>query len=218
MLCAVPQCLASIIWSLSELQLQPPPAWLYHWAAAVRGVLDSMNPVDLGLIAAALQGPTLKPLELQKLEVLLGEVLDRLASLEVSSGAYSKAAMHMLLKMKAQDGSSSVGSSGSSGSSRVGGTSRFRRTAANSGSSAGSSRGSGSSQQQWQPAASILAGGPRQHEQVDGSGSMVSSMVSSQTVGAAEDIARLKEYLCRQTVVDGMDGMDDDEPDLRVEL
>jgi hypothetical protein len=172
-----------------------------------------MNPVDLGLIAAALQGPTLKPLELQKLEVLLGEVLDRLSSLEVSSGAYSKAAMHMLLKMKAQDGSSSSG-----GSSRVGGTSRVRRTAANSGSSAGSSRGSGSSQQQWQLAASILAGGPRQHEQTDSSGSMVSSMDRSQNLGAAEDIARLKEYLCRQTVVEGMDGMGDDEPDLHVEL
>jgi hypothetical protein len=177
-----------------------------------------MNPVDLGLIAAALQGPTLKPLELQKLEVLLGEVLQRLGSLEVASGAYSKAAMHMLLKMKGQDGSagSSSGSSSSNGSG-AGGTGRVRRAATNRGSSADSSRGSGSSQQQWQLAATVLAGGPRQ-QQVDESGIMVSSIVSSQDVGSAEDIARLKEYLCRQTVVDGMDGMDDDEPELRVKL
>ncbi|KAF6263227.1 hypothetical protein COO60DRAFT_485251 [Scenedesmus sp. NREL 46B-D3] len=135
-----PQSLSTIIWSLSELQLQPPPAWLYHWAAAIRGVLPQMNPIDLGQVAAALQGSTFEPLGLPKLETLLLDVLDRLAALELQSGAYSRAAVELLMRMPQQqqlvdDGHSNSNSSssmkfgrpGTTGSSSVSCSSRERR-------------------------------------------------------------------------------------------
>lgn len=94
-----------------------------------------MNPVDLGQVASALQGPTFGPLQLPKLQALLGDVSDRLASVELASGAYSKAALRMLLSMPSVGG----GSGGSSGG-RAGGAGRVRRATA--GSSSGSSSSS----------------------------------------------------------------------------
>jgi hypothetical protein len=188
---ATTQSLASIIWSLSELRLQPPPAWLYHWASAARGVLDCMNPVDLGQVAAALQGSTFRPLQLPKLEALLGDVLARLAALEVTSGAYSRAAVRMLLKMQSSGGGSGSGSSSGSGGS----SSRFRRIHA--GRSSSSSR---------QLEAVAVLSAPRgvaaaQHEQ-DSNG-------STGAAGPLEEVARLKEILIQQSVVEGSSSLDD---------
>ena len=109
------QGLSNIIWALSDLGLQPPPAWLYHWAAATRGVLSQMSPVDLGQVASALQSPVLEPLQLPKLESLLLDVLDRLATVELQSGAYIRAAVERLMRMttaNAFTGSNAVGSNG----------------------------------------------------------------------------------------------------------
>lgn len=108
------QGLANIIWALTELDLQPPPAWLYHWAAATRGVLSEMNPIDLGQVAAALQSPVLEPLQLPKLEALLLDVLDQLAAVELQSGAYSRAALELLMRIPAVAGEAGRASSESS--------------------------------------------------------------------------------------------------------
>jgi hypothetical protein len=107
--CRAPaQSLANIIWALSELQLQPPPAWLYHWAAAARAALAGMSPIDLGQVAGALQGPTLGGLQLPKLDALLSDVLAQLAAVErgAGRGGYSRAAMELLLRMQSMGGGS----------------------------------------------------------------------------------------------------------------
>lgn len=167
-----------------------------------------MNPVDLGQVASALRGPTFAPLELPKLESLLGEVLERLAEVETASGAYSKAAVHMLLKIEGLGGSgSSAGSSG--GSSRL--PSRVRRTGLGS-SSGGVSRG-GVVQQQLQQAAAVLNGAGSSaavqgSSHGDGGGSMSSnsnSIMDGSRI-SQEEVARLKQYLAAEQVVDGSRG------------
>lgn len=224
--CFVLQSLASIIWSLSELQLQPPPAWLYHWAASARGVLDSLNPVDLGQVAAALQGPTFRPLELPKLEALLSDVLDKLTEVETASGAYSKAAVHMLLKIEGSRVQQPGGSSGRGGS-------RVRRVVLGSsnGSRGLNASGVGSNQHGLENAAVVSGAGigpvaAVQHSQgVSGSGSSSSSSSSSYSssiVGhgmqgrQAEEVAQLKEYLVERSVMDASSSLDD-VPDLDLE-
>lgn len=80
-----------------------------------------MRPVDLGQVASALQSPVLEPLQLPKLESLLLDVLDKLASVELQSGAYSRVAVEMLMKMTAEEASTdSISSSSSSDSVRHG--------------------------------------------------------------------------------------------------
>lgn len=191
------QSLASIIWSLSELQLQPPPAWLYHWAAAARAALGSMNPVDLGQVAAALQGPTFQPLHLSKLEGLLLDVLDRLAALEVSSGAYSKAAMHMLLKMQGAVGLPDKSSSSISGVGSGAGSRLVRRVPRGSSGSSGSSSSDilGISE----VAASTLSVGAGQD----------SRRHAELASGGAVDIDSLKDYLVKQSAAEGSINLDD---------
>jgi hypothetical protein len=172
-----------------------------------------MNPVDLGQVASALRGPTFALLELPKLESLLGEVLERLAEVETASGAYSKAAVHMLLKIEGVGGSgSSAGSSGgsSAGSSRL--PSRVRRTGLGSSSGGGISR-AGVAQQQLQQAAAVLngVGGSAavqgsSHGDGDGSLSSNSSSIMDGSRISQAEVARLKQYLAAEQVVDGSRG------------
>ncbi|KAF8056871.1 TBC2 [Scenedesmus sp. PABB004] len=141
---ANPQGLATMVWSLGELGLQPPPAWLYHWADAAAAALPRMNAVDLGQLAAALQGPTFERLQLPKLEALLLAVLDRLATLEGASGAYSQAAIEMLLRMPADaGGSGSTSGTSGSGSSSGSTSGSSGSTSGSSGSTSGSSSSGG---------------------------------------------------------------------------
>lgn len=127
-----------------------------------------MNPVDLGQVAAALQGPTLQPLELPKLEVLLSEVLDRLAAVEVASGGYSKAAVHMLLRIDGRP-SPEEGPPLQEAAAAVAG-SRVRRVAV----------GSGSSSWGWGH---------------DGFGGSAGEDGLGQGAAAEDDVARLKAYM-----------------------
>uniref|UniRef100_A0A383VCV1 FAST kinase leucine-rich domain-containing protein n=1 Tax=Tetradesmus obliquus TaxID=3088 RepID=A0A383VCV1_TETOB len=136
-----PQSLATIIWSLSELQLQPPPAWLYHWAAATRGALPQMSPIDLGQVAAALQGLTFEPLGLPKLETLLLDVLDRLAAVELQSGAYSRAAVELLMRMPQQQQQQRQAAKDAHGSSSSSSSSQYVQLGSNFSSSGSSSGG-----------------------------------------------------------------------------
>jgi hypothetical protein len=134
-----------------------------------------MNPVDLGQVAAALQGPTLQPLELPKLEALLSEVLDRLAAVEVASGAYSKAAVHMLLRIDGQRLAAAeempvLQAAGAAASAVAG--SRVRRVAVGSG---GSSRA--------------------QQGRHDGFGGVGAAGEDSGAAAADDDVARLKAYM-----------------------
>jgi hypothetical protein len=101
-------------------------------------VLPQMNPIDLGQIAAGLQGSTFEPLGLPKLETLLLDVLDRLAAVELQSGAYSGAAVELLMRMPQQQQQQSAGDGRSSSSN----SSRFGRPGSSSSSSMSSSSSS----------------------------------------------------------------------------
>lgn len=159
-----------------------------------------MNPVDLGQVAAALQGPTFQPLHLSKLEGLLLDVLDRLAALEVSSGAYSKAAMHMLLKMQGAVGLPDNSSSSSGGGSGAG--SRLVRRVPRGSSSNGSSSSVSSSDILGvsEVAASTLSVGAGQDSRRH-NGELAS--------GGAVDIDGLKDYLVKQSAAEGSINLDD---------
>jgi len=94
-------------------------------------------------VATALQHSTLADLQLPKLERLLLDVLDRLAAVEVQSGAYSRAVMEQLMRWpQAQAAaSSSAGSSNGSSSGDTGGSGKVRRVGGRSSSSGSSSAG-----------------------------------------------------------------------------
>jgi hypothetical protein len=190
-----------------------------------------MNPVDLGQVAAALQGPTFRPLELPKLEALLSEVLDKLTAVEVASGAYSKAAVHMLLKINGsaeqQQGSGKAGSrirrvvlgSSSNGSRNVAevsvsGQHGFGAAAVLSGVGNGAHTVPAAAAAAGPLEASSSGGSIRSSSSNEVSSSSTNSSSLEAGIRQAEEVAQLKEYLVQQSVMEGSSSLDD-VPDLQ---
>lgn len=99
------QGLSTLIWSLLEMDLHPPPAWAYSFVAAARAALPDMSALDLGQLVRALQRYNAGAGGLAKVDDFLLDALDRLSSLELEGGAFSAAQVQLLMRMR--DGGSS---------------------------------------------------------------------------------------------------------------
>ncbi|EFJ52659.1 hypothetical protein VOLCADRAFT_85860 [Volvox carteri f. nagariensis] len=130
-------CLATVAWSLAELSLMPPPAWIYSYVNAARALLNvpappppveagaapqgedtesvagtavaSLSAMDLGQIITAL-----RRLNgggggggLAKVDEFLREAEERLAAMEAGSGAYARQQLGAFLAMSPEQASQS---------------------------------------------------------------------------------------------------------------
>ncbi len=74
------QGLATLAWSVMELQLAPPPAWMYCYVGAARTALPSMSALDLGQVVRSLQRHNATA-ALSKVDDFLLDALDALGAM-----------------------------------------------------------------------------------------------------------------------------------------
>lgn len=94
-----PQGLSNLVWAVMELKAKPPPAWMYSYVAAVRPQLDAFSALDLGMSIKALQQYN-EDYNLQKVDDLIIDALDRLAAMELNTAAYAKTQVQHFVTMQ----------------------------------------------------------------------------------------------------------------------
>ncbi|KAI8463021.1 MAG: hypothetical protein J3K34DRAFT_527335 [Monoraphidium minutum] len=95
--------LSTIAWALAELQLSPPPAWVYSCVAACDAALPAMSAADVALLARALQRHNAVA-QLARVDAFVGRALARLGELEAAGGEYTAGRLDALLGMAAHHG------------------------------------------------------------------------------------------------------------------
>ena len=101
--------LATLAWAAAELQLDPPPAWLYSFVGACGAALPAMAAPDIAMLVRGLRG--VHPgTSLARVDEFLDTALARLGQLEREGGDYTRDRLGALLAMAPPLGGSSSGS------------------------------------------------------------------------------------------------------------
>lgn len=95
--------LSTLVWALVELQLDPPPAWLYSCMAACSAQLPLMSAPDVAMLVRALQRHN-SGVQLARIDEFVELALARLGQLERENAEYTNGRLQVLLSMRAGEG------------------------------------------------------------------------------------------------------------------
>jgi len=90
--------LSTLVWALVEMQLDPPPAWLYSCVATCTAQLPTMSAPDIAMLVRALQRHNAAA-GLTRVDEFVELALARLGRLEAHSGAYTLGRVDALMRM-----------------------------------------------------------------------------------------------------------------------